>query len=419
VLRLSRPLLVIFALGCALRLAYWWGTPYDVRAYDWDGHLEYVLLLAAQWQLPSASTGWETFQPPLYYALASLLWNAGTPWGVLVQLRLVQLFSLALSCLTLWLCLWTLHRLPWGDEQRGWTWVAALLPATLPLSVMVSTRLSNDVLIETLSVACLSLLSLYVAHEQARLRWWYAAVLCLSLGLLTKANALILIPLVVIAPLLRWSWRRWRTWEHLAAGSALTVAISGWFYWHRYVVERVPHLIGNIHNLHDDLRISGSVQTLFTFHPLELLRTPFNDPWMDESGRQHFWDFFVRSINTGEFWFGGTPLAAAALGFLLAFCASCSIGTAWLTWHRHRGPWLWSLLSIACFLGALITQRQLHAFAPQQDARLISAIILPLTILVAQLLATGSYAIRVTTCVTLGALTSATSSLLLAGSLGL
>ena len=57
--------------GVLLRCVYAASTPYFVRAWDWDGHLEYITHVADHWTIPSAASGWETYQPPLYYFAAA------------------------------------------------------------------------------------------------------------------------------------------------------------------------------------------------------------------------------------------------------------------------------------------------------------------------------------------------------------
>ena len=64
-----------FALGVALRLLYFFCTPFEDTPYDLGGHLEYLTHSAHSWTLPAAKNGWEFYHPPLYYWIVSFVIN--------------------------------------------------------------------------------------------------------------------------------------------------------------------------------------------------------------------------------------------------------------------------------------------------------------------------------------------------------
>src|SRR3954467_10146256 len=78
---------VMFAIGAAVRinnaLVF---SP--VRAYDGYAHFSYIWFLAENWRIPLPTSGWEFFQPPLYYAVMAWLWNILAGVDPLMRLKL-------------------------------------------------------------------------------------------------------------------------------------------------------------------------------------------------------------------------------------------------------------------------------------------------------------------------------------------
>ncbi|HEX3044753.1 MAG TPA: hypothetical protein VHY08_08350 [Bacillota bacterium] len=61
--------------GFLIRVLYFLITPYNVREYDVDGHIQYIQYILNHWSIPSRNYGWETFQPPLYYFAAAFVYK--------------------------------------------------------------------------------------------------------------------------------------------------------------------------------------------------------------------------------------------------------------------------------------------------------------------------------------------------------
>ncbi len=55
--------------GFALQAVYLSGTPCFLRSYDVEGHIQYINYVASHFALPGQQSGWETYQPPLYYRI--------------------------------------------------------------------------------------------------------------------------------------------------------------------------------------------------------------------------------------------------------------------------------------------------------------------------------------------------------------
>ncbi len=130
----------VIVLGILLRMFYAVRTGFNVRAYDVDGHLEYIDFVSSHWSIPIGKAGWEFHQQPLYY-----FFGAALEW-VLRQVHLEAFFipglqaaSLIMSILTLLAAAWIVFQL-FPQKSRGYfssRLTFLLLIATLPNWVIV------------------------------------------------------------------------------------------------------------------------------------------------------------------------------------------------------------------------------------------------------------------------------------------
>ena len=74
-------LLLIFVGGTMLRFLYVLSTTYNVRSYDWVGHVEYIRYILQNLAVPPPTGGWQFYHPPLYYTLAALWGSLGWMMG--------------------------------------------------------------------------------------------------------------------------------------------------------------------------------------------------------------------------------------------------------------------------------------------------------------------------------------------------
>jgi hypothetical protein len=117
----------------------------DAFSHDFDAHLEYTRLIAREHRLPSPIEARETFQPPLYYLLASLLRPQAAD-----HVRWVRLASVALGGVTLALVACALGRLAVGPIVTA---TILLFLATTPKFLFLFTSYNNDALATPMAVA--------------------------------------------------------------------------------------------------------------------------------------------------------------------------------------------------------------------------------------------------------------------------
>ena len=224
------PLLLIFYVICAGLHASW--VPAGQTGYqnapDEAAHVTYARTLSAG-HLPTQAladkdvTGqsYEWHQPPLYYAWAALFLPLGPQ-----AMRLASVLP-GLACL---LILYRAARLLLPGEPL--TAITALgIAALLPTHIAITSTINNDVFLESCFSAILLLLLQCLLRGLTLWRAGWIGVV-LGLALLTKATALVLLPVIAAGFLLM--RRAGETYANLARAAALlgvwAAVISGWWF---------------------------------------------------------------------------------------------------------------------------------------------------------------------------------------------
>lgn len=372
---------VIFLMLCTgviLRVGYAAVTPYDVRANDSEGHMEYIEYVADHWTIPPIHGGWEFYQPPLYYAVAAVPYAALRSLGIskILIIQALQYLSVLFSCGVLALCLWMSHLLFLKKqivERTLWIGMFAVFPGL----ILLSPRINNDSLVHML---CFGAIGVMIAFwQKASLRMWYLLVVILSLAVLTKLSAA---PLFVAAACIllfhpSLTWRQKCTLGFF--GVCIALACTEWLFIWRLLEDPNAGMVGNVGNLNGGLRITNAWSNYIIFHPLEILHHPYNDTWGDTARRQYFFEFLFRSAYFGEFRSG--VLLRAFTQIILSFGMVSSI-LAFVGLIRPRTDTLQKALPLwHIFFWALLGHIAfvlMYPFASSQDFRYSIHLILPL-----------------------------------------
>jgi 4-amino-4-deoxy-L-arabinose transferase-like glycosyltransferase len=227
----------MLALGAAVRINNALVFP-PLQAYDGFSHFSYVWFMAEEWRVPLATTGWEFFQPPLYYWLMAALWHGLAPLDPVLRLRLgtmaVGLLGLSIAGVA-WLIV--RRELP-GDRIPRL--LAFGLMLFVPVHLYTAGFLGNENLTAVVSAWALCVL-LATLRRPTVLR---AAALGLVLGLamLTKFTGLVVVVAAFGTFALRMLVRGdWRTDGRAAAVAAVVMLlVCGWFYGRNVWVYGTP-----------------------------------------------------------------------------------------------------------------------------------------------------------------------------------
>ena len=377
---------IVLVLAVALRVTYLAKTPYTVREHDVAAHIDYIHYMAEHWSVPPADDGWEFHQPPFYYAVAGLVWSAGTAAGwerdsILIG---IQILSILFSVLFV-IIAWWIGRMVFAQKRIG-EWAAFLLVvAVFPALLLTSSRITNDSL--AVAMGGLSIALLLQWHKSGNRRDWYLLAVALSFFLLTKITGLLLIPVALGL----YAWRERLQWKKAMAPLAMFLlilaALTAW-----YPLVRMHELtdrsaIPGEEGLDPGVLLPTAPENFLTFHPVKIVEIPYVNPWSDESRRQYFWEYWFRSAFLGEWNFEDAllPWSRAVLvgGLGLMFFAFVGL---WTTFQRGRAMEWWVLpaaLVFLVFLGGAVAYRFQNTCACAQDFRYVFPVVIPWALFVA------------------------------------
>lgn len=416
----SWPMHAVVIGGVFLRVLYTLVTPYSERSYDWTGHLDYIRHLLETASLPSPLMGWESYQPPLYYVLAALWAKLGILSGLTIAeaLTTLQVLSLLLSILTFLIAV-PIARLvfskseappPYGGgippgtcgDPRGtphrkhqacasprspfllrltveasWCVGERLeqllfvgLLAVCPGLIFFASRINNDVLVQFFLMFAFWRLLLF--WQKSGQKDWLLASAAAGLGILTKMNAVLLLPVLGLVLLLkRFSHR---TKLVLAAESAfLFLAIAGWFIVLRFFIEQT-NLVANALRLHQITNLEQTWVSFLRFRPWAILQHPVVVTLNSDFPRNAFFEYYFRSI-LGGISFSG--LHVLIVLYLIAFFLLPVVLFGFLKTLRDRNA-LPILALFVIFIAAHLFFRALYPYASSQDFRYTALVAIPL-----------------------------------------
>lgn len=376
----SQIMIAIFVLASVIRVYYLGITPYSVRAYDADGHIEYIEYLYNNFSLPAPNAGWEFWQPPLYYAVSSVVYGLSKilDAGREQALYCVQELALVLSIWTL-LIVWKIGAEIFTekkDQEKTLPLFFGLI-AFNPALVMLSARINNDVLIVPLMTYALLLIIRW--WKNGHLKTWYALMIIIGLSILAKSSGLLLLPIAFICLCLKFplSWKK--KLREGTIGFCIVMLIAGWLNIYRTVEEHGKYsVVANVDSLNSALEVQNTPLTFVTFNPVRMIKIPYANAWEDASGRNNFWEYVYRTGLFGEFDLGASQKQTASwivfwslLLFAGAIAGFIRLVPSWKTWL----PLL--LVSVILPLAHAAFRFQ-NPYSPSQDFRHVFLLLIPL-----------------------------------------
>lgn len=295
--RVQKVVLSIFLLGVALRIFYMHQTPINYRGHDYYSHLEYIVHIFENWSVPKRYEGWVFYHPPLYYFFSALVLQLDFLLsGGKQTFYSLQMFSAFCSTCTLFLGKKIFDEVFTDHRKKVF---AFLLFAFFPVLILFASRINNDALAQVLLYAGLYALLLWWKNPD----WKHACVVgvVLSLGVLTKTNALILVPAFFVCLLYKFGVKHPQLWKQFLLTVALLSTLTGWFVYQRVAQEGQTYIVANAKGNNNQLRVQNSVSHMTTFSPIRLIQQPFNNPWLNDETKSNFLEYFYRSAFFGEF----------------------------------------------------------------------------------------------------------------------
>jgi hypothetical protein len=380
----------------AVRFLYLYYTGPFERQHDIGGHIEYILYLVRDHALPASSACWQCYQPPLYYILASFIYSIFSPLRGYLALRELQMFSVLLSFVFLLISHGIIRRVfPRKEKLQHLT---LGLIAFWPSLVIHSARISNDVLFYPVVIA--SVYFLVKWDDDRRFQTLLSAFMLAIVSMMVKTNGLIVIGTIGLVFGINWfihflhnGFRRENIQIFLKQSAALITILVVTFgiLFSEPILDnlhgkKTPFIIGNIAGLDDATKVERNWRNFAYLNLPAYLTYSYTSPWIDQGGRQYFWNYLLKTSLFGE-WdnYQGTKfiawlLSLGLIGLILLAGSGIVLSLAQGKWdHRLNGLLILSVF----FLMALISMRYIYSYACIGDFRFILPIIVPFVLLTA------------------------------------
>ena len=226
-------------IGVILRIST--AATFDVnQGFDFGGHWMIMDYIARHHALAPLTLTAASYHPPLYYLIGAVLLSLGLGPGAFGLLA-------ALWGICRLVVVWVgLER--WLPESRLARVVALFTAAVLPVGLQLDGMVTNETLSTLLcALAIVAAPAAIEASREGRVRPFVWLAVWLGLALITKFSASALVLALIIALALevghgpeRW-WPALRVrWKPVAAGAAIVVALSGWFFVRNQILYGLP-----------------------------------------------------------------------------------------------------------------------------------------------------------------------------------
>ncbi len=261
-------LVAIILVYCALAVAQSYATRLQWGP-DEPAHIIYVRSLGMDLHfpalthgeednvyLPGAARTHEAHQPPLYYALAGLVWRACSnlsdktvtyrdkasgemrSFTVPGPVRPVRLLSVLFGAVTL-LFVWAMARTVFPDRPELWLGASALVGFT-PMFTYLSGVINNDALL-TLVFAAIGWQWARAIRFGAGLREALVIGLLLGIALNVKETALGFLPVTLLVFAVTSYAKPWRgRLANMAAALGVAVLLGGWWFVRKWAIYGTP-----------------------------------------------------------------------------------------------------------------------------------------------------------------------------------
>jgi len=191
-MRYNKPIIILFTLGCLLRLMLFIANDYRIA---YDDHTEHIHYIVKYRSIPPAESSWEAFQPPFYYILSALVFYLTEPltgygW------KYVQMLSFLSGILTLYIYYHIIKKIFFRQPIIQLFSLGFL--AFLPRHIYMSAMLTNDSLLY-LVIALTIFVLIKCIETGCKMRYLITLAVMGGLCALTKISGLLILPVIIIS----------------------------------------------------------------------------------------------------------------------------------------------------------------------------------------------------------------------------
>lgn len=372
----------IFVSGLAIRLLYLSQTPYNLRDHDAFGHLEFIQYIVNNGRLPIYNQGWEFYQQPLYYAIGALTYRIS---------QLLQLdFHFILQILSLTFFMGTLVCFYFIIKLFIRTPLLRLLTFCLvvfwPSGIIHSVRVGNDTLQYLTFTASFLFLLKWV--KTRNINMMYASSILFIISMLTKSNAVILLPLFFVTYYQKLSSMKLKLkqiFKHLLLPFIVVIISLFILTYNNFFHQQQNYFVANVTNLNGNLRVENNPVNFLYFDWATFIKRNYINPWDDTTGRQYFWNYLLKTSLFGEFGFSGKIqlILSQVLSFTIVMVITYTIIGAFSQRKKQLMKFVYIYLFLISQLVFMIVGRIFLPFASTNDFRFIFPSIVSFAILFA------------------------------------
>lgn len=328
-----------FAFGVMIRVWYCFTHDYLAFGHDAHAHVEHINYVALHGRMAPPDGGWEFYQPPAYYWLSALVVNAGASlgWTQTSCLKILQWASCFSASAVLACVLYVSGKVFPDHRSLVSRSLFVGIIAVIPGMVFLSSQINNDVPAQLIFFLGMCVL----------LRWWQRPslrqvivfALLSGVGILTKTNCVLMLPIALVALLCRPGMPLRLKSGVVFLTAAIVLCVSGWFVLPRGLDKSnvKDYVVSNYTRIPASMLVKNDAASLLTFDPIQVMRVPYNDSWKDTSRRQFAPEYLFKSIFFGEFDFGEREKSCARImllsSMILVFAA---ISNAIITFLRSN-----------------------------------------------------------------------------------
>jgi len=347
-IQLPKRYIFILCLAIIIRILYLSVTDSYTRPHDIGAHLQYIQYFVKNWSLPpiEKAVGGAFFHPPLYYFSAALIYS-GTSYITNGNTNSIhwalQIFSLCMSIGFIFFGFKT-TRLIFAHFvkkdsiilQRILPWICCLLIAMWPSGIVHSVRIGNDPLFYFFFAA--ALYGWTILYLRGKKRHIFMATFFTSAAILTKVNAILLLPVVVILFLAKVitgnaSFSRENLKNTFFVSLAIIIALGFATYPGiklKFSGERETFYVSNINNVSHANRVGNNLENLIWLDIKTFATEPFTSPFKDKYGRQYFPNYLGKTALFGEWMYDGTAMHNIAVAISVIALAMFAISIIFL-----------------------------------------------------------------------------------------
>jgi len=345
---LSKRYSLILFLAIMIRVLYLSVTNFDTRAHDTYEHLAYIQYFVDNWSLPpiDKAVSRASIHPPLYYFSAALIYSGisyltnNNTDSIYFAL---QIFSLLASIGFVFFGIKTTkivfaHFVNQKSSllQKILPWVCCLLIAFWPSGILHSVRIGNDPLFYFLFAA--ALYGWTILYLRGKKRYVFMATFFTAAAILTKVNAILLLPVVIILFLAKAiignvSFSKENLKKALFVSLAIMIATGAATYpgiKSKLSGKSDTFYISNINAVSSGLRVGNNLENLIWLDIKTFATEPFTSPWEDKYGRQYFPNYLGKTALFGEWRYGGIPMHNIAIAISVIALAMFLISAIFL-----------------------------------------------------------------------------------------